>query len=278
MQEVSGLPMRRSFISVPLLAIRAITEPVGIHQDSPHGSGMGQSEGDPNIGISRQSVDPGRDKGSMRNQYVLNLLQNLGALIKGQLREVLNNTIPVNHTSRNGDQHQINITQGAFDQDQGSPTRGHAVNIEVMEVEGNPEEASKPEPAVLEELNGVMERAVILARNIRAINLYRLQRHSMGNCCGSPLLLYSFEHTTEQDAHQYKGATGGTLCSEAQEGYGQVGVNLFRKHNHTLVHQEFRKHNLLKTIGDLRTDLVTLPENQNPSPSNIRFVTSEPCG
>ncbi|OMJ11589.1 hypothetical protein AYI70_g9619 [Smittium culicis] len=116
--------MERTFISVPLLEIRAITDHVGIQQESPHSSGMGQSEGYPNFCIPRRPVDPGRDKGSMRNQHVLNLLQNLRALIKGQPREVLNNTIPVNHTSRNGDQHQINITQGAFDQDQGSPTRG----------------------------------------------------------------------------------------------------------------------------------------------------------
>ncbi|OMJ09964.1 hypothetical protein AYI69_g10432, partial [Smittium culicis] len=124
MQEVSALPMEQTFVSVPRLAIRAITEPVGIHQDSPSGSGVGQRKGDPNICIPRRSADPGRDQASMRNQNVLNLFQTLGAWIQGQFREVLNNAIPVNHTSRNGDQHQRNVIQGAFDQDKGSPTRG----------------------------------------------------------------------------------------------------------------------------------------------------------
>ncbi|OMJ22684.1 hypothetical protein AYI70_g2712 [Smittium culicis] len=73
MQEVSAFPKERKFVSVPLLEIRTIIEPV----------------------------------------------------IQSQFREVLNNAILVNHTSKNGDQHQRNVTQGAFDQDQGSLTRGH---------------------------------------------------------------------------------------------------------------------------------------------------------
>ncbi|OMJ20878.1 hypothetical protein AYI70_g3816 [Smittium culicis] len=278
-QEVSALPMERTFASVPRLAIRSITEPVGFHQDSPPGSGMGQSEG------------------SMRNQYVLNLLQALGAWIQFQFIKVLNNAIPTNHTSRNGYKHQRNVIQGAFDQDERSSTRGQqATGYWPIDIK-MPHElywedqidlycyspwdthaSPNPEPAVMEEPTSVMERAVILARNTRARNLYRFQRHSTGNCCGSPLLLWSLNHTTEEDAHHYKGTTDGTLCSEAQEGCGQIGFSLFRQHSNTLVHQEIRRHNLFRTIGDLRTDLFTLPENQNPYPSNIRSVTSEPCG
>ncbi|OMJ26897.1 hypothetical protein AYI69_g3689 [Smittium culicis] len=153
-----------------------------------------------------------------------------------------------------------------------------AVHVEVMDIDGNSDEASNPEPAVLEEQTGVMEWAVILARNTRARDLYRIQKHSMGNCCGYLLLLWSLEHTTDEDAHQCKRATEGTLCSEAQKGHWQIGVSLLRQHNHTLVHQEVRMHNLLRTIGDLKMDLVTLPENQNPPPINIRTITSEPSG
>ncbi|OMJ28485.1 hypothetical protein AYI69_g2038 [Smittium culicis] len=125
-----------------------------------------------------------------------------------------------------------------------------------MEIDCNSDEFSNPEPVLLEEPTFVI----------------------MWNCCGSPLLLWSLEHTTDEDAHQCKRATDGTFCSEAQEGRGQIGVSLFRQHNHTLVHQEVRRHNLVRTIGDLRADLVTLPENQIPPKSNICTVTSEPRG
>ncbi|OMJ28196.1 hypothetical protein AYI69_g2339 [Smittium culicis] len=268
MQEVSEHPMEQTFVSVPRLAIRAITEPVGIHQDSPSGSGVGQSKGDPNICIPRRSADPGRDQASMRNQNVLNLFQTLGAWIQGQFREVLNNAIPVNHTSRN--ETRVSSSLGAQEQS--------AVHIEVIDIKGNSDKACNPEPAVLEEPTGVMERAVILARKTRARDLYRLQRHSMWNCCGSPLILWSLEHTIVEDSHECKKAIDGTLCSEAQEGRGHIGVSLFRQHNHTLVNQEVRMDNLLRIIGNLRAYFVTLPENQNPPTSNIRTVTSEPSG
>ncbi|OMJ29139.1 hypothetical protein AYI69_g1365 [Smittium culicis] len=264
--------------SVPRLAIRAITEPIGIHQDSPSGSGMGQSEGDSNICIPRRSVDPGRGQASMRNHHVLNLFQTLGAYILGIFREVLSNAIPVNRISRNGS---IDVDCSSFWETHVSPYLGaqeqSALHMEVMDIDCNSDESSNPEPEVLEEPTGVMEREVILARNTRARDLYRLQQHTMGNRFGSPLLLKGLEHTTEEDAHQCKRATVGTLCSETQEGCGKIGVSLFRKHNHILVHQEVWRHNLLRTIGDLRTVLATLPENQNPPQSIIRPVTPNPA-
>ncbi|OMJ24388.1 hypothetical protein AYI69_g4655 [Smittium culicis] len=92
--------------------------------------------------------------------------------------------------------------------------------------------------------------------------------HSMGNCCGYPLLIWNFEPKIEGNEYHCKGATGGALFSEAQDS-GEIGEGLLRKHNHTLVHQKVWKHNLLRTIEELRTDLVTLPEKQSPLPKSL---------
>ncbi|OMJ25623.1 hypothetical protein AYI70_g791 [Smittium culicis] len=246
--------MERTSVSVPCLSIRAITEPIGIHQDSPSIAGMGQSEGDPNICIPRRSVDPGRDQAklgfkansdkssTMPSQSITHL--EMRALL-GRSNQCLllfflgDPCFAVSWSSRKS-----------------------AVHSEAMEIDRNSEEASNPEPAVLEEPNGVMERAVILAQKTKARDLYILH----------------LEHTTEEDAHQCKRATDGTLCFEAQDGCEQIVVRLFRKHNHIIVHQEVKEHNLLRTIGNLRTNLVTLPENQNPPPTNIHTITSKPSG
>ncbi|OMJ30147.1 hypothetical protein AYI69_g317 [Smittium culicis] len=199
--------------------------PNGIHRDSTPVSEMNKSEGNPNICLYGRSVDPEKDQGSMRNEHVLNLLQDLGARIQVKFRKVLKNTIPVNHSSGNIDQHQRYIAQGTFNQDQGSPTRA--------------QKATECWPNDIEM---------------------------------SPLLLWNLEPTTEENAYQCKGATEGAFCSEAQECGGKIDICLFRQHNHTLFHQKFRRHKLLRTIGDLKKDLVTLPENQNPSPS--KYVPS----
>ncbi|OMJ27642.1 hypothetical protein AYI69_g2909 [Smittium culicis] len=245
-QEVSALSMEQTLVSVPCLSIRVTTEPFGIHQDSRPGSGMEKSEGNSNICLYGKSVYPGRDQGSMRNEHVLNLLHNIGAWIQVQLREVLKKTTPVNHSSGNGDQRQRNITQGTFDQDQGSLMRGriatqncpnetempgeiyfeypidvdcsipretHAspsleaqelssVHIEVIAIDSNSDESSNPEPELLEEPAVFMEREVIITRKTRSRDLHRLQQHSMGNCCGSPLLVWNFESATEENVHQ----------------------------------------------------------------------------
>ncbi|OMJ10751.1 hypothetical protein AYI70_g10136 [Smittium culicis] len=228
MKELSALSIERTLVLFTRLNIRSTADLVGIHKDSPPA---------------------------------------LGAWIQGQHRLVLKNAIPVNHASENGDKHQRNDTQGAFDQDQGSPMRDHQIDC-------NSEEARNPQPAAPEEPNFVMKRIVIFSRNARARDIHRLQLPSMESCCGSPILPWSLEHTTEENSHKLKGASDGDLCSKSQESGGHIVVYVFRTHNHTLVDQEVRRHNLLRTIGDLRTDLALLPENKNLPPSNIRPVTS----
>ncbi|OMJ13407.1 hypothetical protein AYI70_g8509 [Smittium culicis] len=249
-QEDQGSPTcprpAQAQLPLPCLSIRAITEPIGIHQDSPSISGMGQSEGDRNICIPRRSVDPGRDQAKLGfkvNSYKSSATPSQ-SITHLEMRALLGRSNQCLLLFFLGDP--------CFAVSWSS--RKSAVHIEAMEIDRNSEEACNPEPAVLEEPNGVMERAVILAQKTKARDLYILQCTSMQR------------------------ATDGTLCSEAQDGCEQIVVSLFRKHNHIIVHQEVKYHNLLRTIGNLRTNLVTLPENQNPPTTNIHTITSKPSG
>ncbi|OMJ28369.1 hypothetical protein AYI69_g2165 [Smittium culicis] len=234
-----------------------------------------------------QQIGPDHS-GCMRKEHVINLLQAFGAWIQGQLRETHRNIIPANHAYGNRDHRKRNFTQGTFYQDQKSLKRVQQAakrwlnEIEMpcklywkypIDVDCSSLWQAHAPPSL-----GVQEHSSIFIEAMDIDYLYILERISTVNSCGSTLFLWNLEPAAMENAYQCKGAIDGSLCSESQEFGGKIGVSLFRKYNHTLAHKEVRRHNLLRIIGDLRTDLVTLPENQNILPSIIRTVTSESSG
>ncbi|OMJ13020.1 hypothetical protein AYI69_g9167 [Smittium culicis] len=183
-----------------------------------------------------------RDQRIFQSEHTISLLQTLGAWIQGQLREVLYQPVPVNRPSRDGP---IELGSSTNCENHASKTletqKKSYVDIEFMYIDCNSDEACHSAPELLEEPTVVMERALILARDARAGCLHGLQRFSMGNCSGPPLLLRNMESTTCEDAHKCKRATDGALCAEAQECDGCISFSLFRQHNHPLLQQKSGK-------------------------------------
>ncbi|OMJ14363.1 hypothetical protein AYI69_g8629 [Smittium culicis] len=237
-QKIYPLSLECPPFSVPRSAIRAVTLPIGIHKDFPPSTGIGENEGNQNFCVLGRFTDLRRDQRIFQSEHTISLLQTLGAWIQGQLREVLYQPVPVNRPSRDGP---IELGSSTNCENHASKTletqKKSYVDIEFMYIDCNSDEACHSAPELLEEPTVVMERALILARDARAGCLHGLQRFSMGNCSGPPLLLRNMESTTCEDAHKCKRATDGALCAEAQECDGCISFSLFRQHNHPLLRQ-----------------------------------------
>ncbi|OMJ13946.1 hypothetical protein AYI70_g8196 [Smittium culicis] len=124
LQEVSPLSLERLILPVPRPSIRAITEPVGIYQDSAPSSGMDQNERDARHSLPRRSSDNGGNEGRMCIDHMFDILQAPEAWVQGQRREIGYLPIPVCQTPGNGHQYKENDPQGSIKQDQRSSTRG----------------------------------------------------------------------------------------------------------------------------------------------------------
>ncbi|OMJ29092.1 hypothetical protein AYI69_g1406 [Smittium culicis] len=184
----------------------------------------------------------------------LNLLEALGAWIQGQLREIFDYAVSVNRSPGNGDQHQVNFPQSSVHQNPGFPTRSQQIaerwqdDIKmpdelhcVADKTGNPESFLFEEPA-----------SVILEDSSRTL-----------------LLLGYMESQIGETAYQHKGTIDGVVCTGARDCGGTIGVSLLRQHNHTLLCQEIRGHNLPGTTGINRKDMDSLLIDQHLPTSHI---------
>ncbi|OMJ25056.1 hypothetical protein AYI70_g1159 [Smittium culicis] len=114
--------------AIPRPVIRAITEPVDLHEDPPLSSRVGQVERNSSLGISRRPADYGGIQIRVPNIHALNLLQDLGACIEVQIRKVVDYAVSVDHTPCNGDQNQRNFPQSSVHQDPGSPLQSQQIS------------------------------------------------------------------------------------------------------------------------------------------------------
>ncbi|OMJ23423.1 hypothetical protein AYI69_g4994 [Smittium culicis] len=72
-----------------------------------------------------------------------------------------------------------------------------------------------------------------------------------------------------EDAHKRQGTDDGILCTQTLECDRTRGVSLLGQHNHTLVRKEIRGNYFPRTARNNRENLVTLPEDQYPTSSDL---------
>ncbi|OMJ24284.1 hypothetical protein AYI70_g1678 [Smittium culicis] len=292
--KVPPLLLKLPLLPIPRRAIRAITEPFGLHQDPPPSSGMIQIERDSCLCISRRFANHG------------------GNLKTCQSREFVDHAISVDHPFGSGNQLQGNVPKGSIQQDPGSATRGQqtterwpddpeefgelhwensinvgrstswkadatqttraqklsSVNIKFMDIDSNFNEASNPEPVLLEESANIMERSLVLARDAGNGDFYRLQRLSLANSSRTPFLLRDMEPQGSKTPYQHEGTVDSSVCTEAQDFSRKTSVGLLRQHNHTRLCQEIRGHKLPGITGINREDLVPLGRAQQTDSAN----------
>ncbi|PWA01876.1 hypothetical protein BB558_001992 [Smittium angustum] len=322
MQKVSSFSLERKGIPISSATVWTIAESSDIHQGASTSTSMGQIKRNSNLGIPRRLVNHGGVQGDVYDQYTISLLQTLGAWVQDQRREIINNAISIHYSPRNGNQHQVHVTQGPSNQDTRPQTRSQQaiegwpndvemfselhrespinvsstssgptyatptigteeqliVNGENMDVDSNLDGSSYPKPTVLEEPTKVMERAIVLARDTRDGDLYRLQRLSLRDSYRLPFILRTVDKVGGKDAYQCQGAADSVIRTEAQTSEGSFGVNILGQHNDISICEEVRGHNLSRPAENSREYLELLHENEHETASDIRPIGSESCG
>ncbi|OMJ27816.1 hypothetical protein AYI69_g2739, partial [Smittium culicis] len=300
LQEVSPLSLERPMLPVPRPTIRAITEPVGIYQDSTPSSGMGQNLKDARLGLPRRSSDNWGNEGGVCSNHTLDILQALGAWIQGQRREIVYLPIPVYHTPGYGYQYKENDPQGSVNQGQGSSTGGKqaterwdddiemsrelywesSVNVDCTAA-GSP--YASPTSRTKESINADAEIMDIdsnpdeTCHSEPIIPEEQTERHGLGNSGGIPHVLRIMESKRGKDAHKRQGAANSIVRPKTQEGHRSISVGLFRQHNHSCVREKIRRNNFPRTSQDSRTDLESLSGNEYQTSGHLCTVGAQSC-
>ncbi|PVU94572.1 hypothetical protein BB559_002962 [Furculomyces boomerangus] len=151
----------------------------------------------------------------------------------------------------------------------------------VKEVEmDRPSDSEQPgyqQSRMVEEPIIEMERNEFHTRDTRTGNIHRCQRHGIWDNCGISILLHAVDRTGEIATHQRERIISNLICSPPPLCCWKVCLDLFRQYHVSFLRKEIWWHYFTKIAGDFRTNLVTLPKDKDPSPSDICPYVPQSC-
>ncbi|OMJ11506.1 hypothetical protein AYI69_g9804 [Smittium culicis] len=109
---------------------------------------------------------------------------------------------------------------------------------EIMDIECYSDGTSDPESTILDQPAEIMEWSVLPTREPRTGDIYRCQRHGMGDRCGLPILLGIVESLGGVDSHQRQGIINNIICTPAPECCRTLGISLTRQYHDISLRQE----------------------------------------
>ncbi|PVU87726.1 hypothetical protein BB561_006203, partial [Smittium simulii] len=100
------------------------------------------------------------------------------------------------------------------------------VKSEIMDCHGNSKQSSNSELRILETESAKMERSIVSTRDSRNGNLYRCQRHGMGNSCWIPVLFGSVASIDSISPHKRQGIISSVLRATTLQRYPSIRTEI----------------------------------------------------
>ncbi|OMJ28054.1 hypothetical protein AYI69_g2484 [Smittium culicis] len=269
LQEIFEILLERKIISVQSTAIRTITKSAHFHQNPPPDFFMGENIGNPDFSILGQSADYSPSFQDQRPQK------------RGH----------ENHESWDGDFEMSGEFHWKGTGHVYSPDAG-TINVEkdlraeerlprqdeIMDIECYSDGTIDPESTILDQPAEIMEWFALPTREPRTGDIYRCQRHGMGDRCGLPILLGIVESLGGVDAHQRQEIINNIICTLAPECCRTLGISLLRQYHDISLRQEVLWNDFSRVSEDRGKHMEPLPGIKYPASRHIRAINFEPCG
>ncbi|OMJ16708.1 hypothetical protein AYI69_g7723 [Smittium culicis] len=149
---------------------------------------------------------------------------------------------------------------------------------EIMDIECYSDGTINPESTILDQPAEIMEWFALPTREPRTGDIYRCQRHGMGDRCGLPILLGIVESLGGVDSHQRQGIINNIICTPAPECCRTLGISLLRQYHDISLRQEVWWNDFSRVSEDRGKHMEPLPGIKYPASSHIRAINFEPCG
>ncbi|OMJ08601.1 hypothetical protein AYI70_g11445, partial [Smittium culicis] len=144
-----------------------------------------------------------------------------------------------------------------------------AEEFEFMDISGDAEQTRVTEPEILVPKTQEMEQEIISTGDPRAGDLYRCQRHGMGDSCGIPILFRFVVSIRSINAYKLQRIIDCIICTPAPRRCWALCVSLFRQHYDSSICQKIWGNYFSQIARSFRADMASLPENKHSSSGDI---------
>ncbi|PVU88261.1 hypothetical protein BB561_005950 [Smittium simulii] len=124
----------------------------------------------------------------------------------------------------------------------------------------------------------INKRAVISARESRIRNIYRFQRHSMGNNCWLPFLFWIMDSFRGLNAYQCQGVIDYNIHTPTPECCRLLCANILRQYYNAFIRKEIWGYDFTQITRDSRKYPKILIKNKYSATSDLRTINIKSSG